>query len=379
MAVTQESLEPKLNKNIPGQIDPDVVIPSSVRAAAARAEAAHKAAYPDPVVVKKPAEATPVDPKIAAEAAAADEQQKQLLQQPQQQPPPQDTKQPPQQAPNAQQDDASWEHKYTSMKGRYDKSQENIRQMAEQISNLQNVLATVTSMPTPSQVPSEAQDTDSLSPEEVSEYGAEFLDIVGKKARAATSPLVQSLQQEVQDLKRQLGYVGGNIAQNAREKMLADLDNKLPNWRQLNEDPQFISWLALPDAYSGAIRHNLLKAAWDRNDAHRSLAFFQGFLAEEAAVDPAGTRTPPNGSRPPQGSNGQGHKNGGITLESFAAPGRAKSAADIPAEKPFIKRSEISRFYADCAANRYRGQEAEQKRLEAMIFSAQTDGRIING
>lgn len=374
MAVTQESLEPKLNKNIPGQIDPDVVIPSSVRAAAARAEAAHKAAYPQQAPEEGQQPPKQPDPPPAEPKAPPAPPPPPVEEPPQQQAPPQDTKQ----APPVQQDDASWEHKYTSMKGRYDKSQENIRQMAEQISNLQNVLATVTSMPTPSQAPPEAQDTE-LSPEEVSEYGAEFLDIVGKKARAATSPLVQSLQQEVQDLKRQLGYVGGNMAQNARDKMLADLDNKLPNWRQLNEDPQFISWLALPDAYSGAIRHNLLKAAWDRNDAHRSLAFFQGFLAEEAAVDPAGTRTQPNGSRPPQGSNGQGHKNGGITLESFAAPGRAKSAADIPAEKPFIKRSEISRFYADCAANRYRGQEAEQKRLEAMIFSAQTDGRIING
>ena len=68
---------------------------------------------------------------------------------------------------------------------------------------------------------------------------------------------------------------------------------------------------------------------------------------------------------------------GKVPLEAFAAPGRAKTAAaTAPAEKPIITRAQIATFYADKAAGKYRGKEAEADRLERMIFEAQRDGRI---
>jgi hypothetical protein len=263
------------------------------------------------------------------------------------------------------------------MRGRYDRAQTDIRQMADQITNLQNVLATVSAAPDTKQVPRELRAESFLTEEEVNDYGAEFLDVVGKKAREATSSQVQALQNEIQGLKQQLGYVGGSIAQNARESMFATLDQYVPAWRDINNDPRFLQWLALPDPYSGAIKHNLLKAAWERNDTPRAAAFFQGFLAEEAAVDPP--RGQPNGSMSPQNApdGSYGRINGRVPLESFAAPGRAKSAAELPAEKPLITRSQISAFYADCAAGRYNGREADRSQREREIFAAQADGRII--
>jgi hypothetical protein len=354
--------------------DPNTNVPESVRAAAAKAEALHQAVYPktdnpNTIVTDQPVQ------EDKPPAGASDL-------------PPASTEAP---APTPYPGEpVDWEHRYVSMKGRHDKAQDSIKQMSEQIVNLQNVLATVNSMPGPSQVPYELRAESLLSADEVNDYGAEFLDVVGKKAREATSSMVAGLQGEIQDLKRQLGYVGGSIAQNARERMFGELDQHLPAWREINQDQKFFAWLALPDTYSGAIRHNLLKAAWDRNDTARSLAFFQGFLAEEAAVDPAYSNLiQPNGSQAPQRQdagqpqqpqpNWQGvRQNGGVPLESFAAPGRAKAAAEIPAEKPLVKRSDITKFYADCAAGRYRGNEAEKTRLESMIFAASAEGRVVN-
>jgi hypothetical protein len=369
MAVTRESLEPKPSKNVQGLIDPNVSIPDSVKAASARADAAFKAAYPD---------AAP-DPSLANQEAApnaqGDESQAGASA-----PDPSASSEAPATSPDSQGgpqldgEPPDWEHRYTSMRGRYDRAQNDIRQMADQITNLQNVLATVSAPPDTKHVPHELRAESLLTAEEVNDYGAEFLDIVGKKAREATSSQVQALQNEIQGLKQQLGYVGGSIAQNARESMFATLDQYVPAWRDINNDPRFLQWLALPDPYSGAIKHNLLKAAWERNDTPRAAAFFQGFLAEEAAVDPS--RGQPNGSISPQ--NTAGHTNGRVPLESFAAPGRAKSAAELPAEKPLIKRSQISSFYADCAAGRYNGREADRARREKEIFAAQADGRIIS-
>lgn len=353
--------------------DPDVKIPPGVKAAAARADAAFRAAYPDQIPTEVPAGANPPSTSAGEPAGATDPSpvsngaDSENVAPASSEGQPSDTGEP-----------INWEHRFNSMKGRHDKDQEYIKQMADQITNLQNVLATVNSTPAPVRN-SELQFKSLLSPEEVSEYGEEFLGVVGKKAQEAATPLVQELKNEIDALKQQVGRVGGSIAQNARENMFGQLDQSGMPWREVNNDPRFLQWLALPDTYSGVIRHNLLKAAWERNDTPRAAAFFQGFLAEEAAVDPAYRgQAQPNGFQAPEYSNGNnGRTNGKVPLESFAAPGRAKSAAgSIPAEKPSISRSQITNFYAMCAAGRYRGNEQERNRLERMIFEAQSEGRI---
>ena len=354
------------NSNILPPSDPDVKIPAGVKAAAAKADAAFKAAYPDQAPDQVPTGAEPPQTSAGEPAGVTSPREPQ---------PPREQVAP---APSAYQQESqqepqevNWEHRFNSMQGRYNKSQESIKQMSDQIANLQNVLATVQSDPQPYRKNPELQFNSLLSPEEVSEYGEEFLGVVGKKAQEAAGPLVASLKNEIDELRSQLGHVGGSIAQNERQKMFSQLDEYLDGWRDINKDPRFLQWLALPDTYSGAIRHNLLKAAWERNDTPRAAAFFQGFLAEEAAVDPA--RGQPNGSQAPTYQQ----PNGKVPLDTYAAPGRAKSAAGIPAEKPQISRSQISNFYAQCAAGKYRGNEQEKNRLEKMIFDAQAEGRII--
>lgn len=378
MATTQESQHRELqSKNVPGKVDPDVNIPPAVRAASERADAIHKAAYPDPAdgapaqPADDPAALTPLGDGNGEPPAGAPDNLAP------------GAPVPPLEHPGELGEPLDWEHRYRSLQGRYDKQQEHVRGMADQITNLQSVLATVSSMQPAPQAAHELRAESFLSPEEITDYGPEFLDVVGKKAREIAAPLMNTLQTRINELEQKLGYVGGSIAQTGRDRMFGELDQNLPAWRDINRDPKFFEWLRLPDQYSGAIRHNLLKAAWDRNDTARSLAFFKGFLAEEAVVDPAYVRAsqpsdvPPNGSQAPQPIP-PGQQNGRVPLEHFAAPGRAKSAAEPPAEKPLIKRSDITKFYADGAAGRYRGNEAEQKRLENMIFAAQRDGRIIN-
>lgn len=107
--------------------------------------------------------------------------------------------------------------------------------------------------------------------------------------------------------------------------------------------------------------------AFEKADGQRVLRFFQGFLSDEAATGPATTQTePPNGKVP---------------LETFAAPGRAKapaaSVAIAPVEKETITHAQIAAFYSDVQRGRFRGNEAEKDRLEAMIFEAQAEGRVV--
>jgi hypothetical protein len=337
-------------------VDKNVVIPAAVKAAAARSDAAFKAANgikdepvtPDGNAADTAKIAEPKDPPAPPVTVS--------------EPAPKTPETPPVQPVVAKEE--NWERKYSSMKGRHDSLKDQVAQMSEQISLLQNTIATMQTKPVAPAAPPPIESL--ITADEQREYGTDFLNVVGKKAKEELTPEVASLRQEVNALKSQLGSVGEVTAQQARDRMFAGLDQGCETWRTINHDQAFKDWLRLPDAYSGAIRHELLKAAYERNDTPRVLAFFKGFLAEEAATDPAREET-----RQPENT-------GKVSLETLAAPGRAKSAAGTPppAEKPIIKRSDISKFYADVSRGVYRGRDEEKIRFERAMISAENEGRI---
>lgn len=341
------------------QNDPNVKIPAAVRAAAARSEEMFNQ-YRDGGPVETTAEVTPqgnseLEANSLTQSAPA---QTQPTEQPQVQPAAETP---------APADGESWEHKYKSMHGRFVRSQEQIKTLSEQISQLQGVIATMQAAPAQQvQIP-ELEAENLITPEEAADYGEDFLKVVGKRAREEMAPVIKGYQAKIAELEQKLNGVSGAVQQTSQEKLLAKLDEGLPTWRELNSNSEFLDWLRLPDPYSGAIRHDMLKAAYAQGNAHRVLAFFNGFLAEEAVVAPAGQEPDPQVTKVPK-----------VPLANLAAPGRAKTAASAsaPAEKPIITRSQIAAFYADLAAGKYRGRDAEKNKAEAIIFEAQRDGRI---
>jgi hypothetical protein len=342
---------------VPGQVDPNVKIPNAIKATAARAEAAFKAAYnPEAEEADGVQETNEEANDVSAQSETASQSEN-------------ETKRPVEntlEQSSPKEEEQSWEHRYKSMKGRYDRAESQLRQMSDQITSLQNVIATMQVTSTVSHPNNELAAERFITAEEENDYGSEFLTVVGKKAKEELLPIVKGYETKIAELEERLKNVGGYVQQDARARMETMLDDRVPTWRDINFDPNFISWLKLPDPYSGAIRHEMLKAAYERNDTPRVAAFFNGFLAEEAATDPAREET--GRTQPPAKQS----------LERFAAPGRAKTAAasGAPAEKPIFTRAQIAKFYAESAAGKFRGKEAEKDRLEAQIFEAEREGRI---
>ena len=264
-------------------------------------------------------------------------------------------------------DDESWERRYHSMKGRFDRSQEQIKDLSSQVQNLQGIITNM-QMQAPSQPLPEMQFEKLITEDEARDYGEDFLKVVGKKAKEELAPIIKSYEAKITELEQKLQGVNSVVAQDSHAKLMEALDAKLPDWRDLNTNEEFLSWLRLPDPFSGAIRHDMLKAAYAAGNASRVLAFFNGFLAEEAAVAPV------------KGDSDDvpTERVAKVPLAKLAAPGRAKSAAgeSAPAEKPTITRAQIAQFYADVSAGKYRGKDADKSKLEAMIFEAQREGRI---
>ena len=336
--------------------DPNSFIPPAVRKMAEQADAAFRAQS------GQPAEPPPQNPPGAPTPPPGDT--------PPAETPPSFPQEPlraqvtPQVTPQISEE--SWETRYKAMEGRYKRAENDIRSMSEQLASTQSLIA---SMQRPTETPPELRPQSLLTPEERNEYGDEFLGVVARRAKEELTPEVSLMQQKLARLEKQLETTSEQNSTRARFEMEATMDRTLPQWRDINFLDEFKQWLALPDAYSGAIRHELLRTAYAQNNTPRVLAFFKGFLDQEAAHVP-------QGSGLHQGAELQ---NGGkVSLESFAAPGRAKTSAasSAPVEKPIITRAQISHFYAESASGKYRGREAEKAQLEAMIFDAEREGRI---
>lgn len=333
--------------------DPNVKLPAAVRAAAARSDEIFKA-------MKAEAEVT-----SEGNAQPQQEAQPQTQEAPAE-PPKAESKPEAKPEPKAQPDDESWERRYNAMKGRYDRSQEQIKDLSSQIQNLQSMIGSLQAQ-APSQPLPELQAERLITEDEERDYGQDFLKVVGKKAKEELSPIIKAYEAKISELEKRVQGVNSVVAQDSHAKLMTALDEKLPTWRDLNTNEEFLSWLRLPDPFSGVIRHEMLKAAYAAGNASRVLAFFNGFLAEEAAVAPA------NGD-----PDVPTEKVSKVPLAKLAAPGRAKTAAGTmaPAEKPIFTRAQIATFYADVAAGKYRGKDAEKSKLEAQLFEAQREGRI---
>lgn len=348
--------------------DPDVKIPDAVRRSTARANAAFTTDS-EGKPIEQPQEGQP-----PAEPQTPPAPPEPPPQPPAEQSPPSPPRQPaatPAPAPEVE----DWEHRYNSMKGRWEQAAKTNKELSDEVTNLRRLIATLNTAPPPAQSngsgttpPRENQFQ--ITPEEEQEFGPEFLDVVGRKAAQIAEERTRALREELDGVKQQLGQVGGSMHNEARAKMLQDFNDQLPNWNEINHSDGFKQWLLLPDTYSGIIRHELLKAAWARNDTRRAMAFFKGFLDEEAALAPA--RDQNTGRQPAQPPAQK------PDLASFAAPGRAKAAAaTAPAdEKPIITRAQIQAFYRDVNSGKYVGRDAEKQRAEQQIWDAQNEGRI---
>lgn len=352
------------------QRDENIKLPPAVKAQADKAQAAFDAAYKDPNTppTEPPAE-PPVEPPTEPPAEPPVQPQPPASEPPQSPP----SEPPPAPPVTTEGNDQSWEHRYKSMEGRFARAEREKKDLLARIDSLQNVVATMQAAPPPSNpaqpAPAPAKPK-YITEQDETEYGSDFLNVVGRKAKEELNPEVEQIKQQMASLQKRLEGMGTNFAVEARNRVFAALNQEVPNWRELNVDPKFLSWLDLPDAYSGTIRGELLKDAFDTNDTNRVLSFFKGFVTDEAATSPA---QPGPGQQP---GNPPAQK---TPLATFAAPGRARTSAggSPPVEKPIIRRADIAAFYAAVTAGKYRGREEEKAQAEAILFQAEREGRIV--
>ena len=173
-----------------------------------------------------------------------------------------------------------------------------------------------------------------ISPEEEAAYGQEALSVMARKAQEVVQPYVDQVTQHNRMMQHELARIKSN-------DIWSMLDQRLPNWREINQDSRWKDWLPEPDVFSGVSKQQLLNQAFAAGDADRVLQFFRGFLAENTQQPAA--RTP-------------------------------RTAADN--SRPIITDKEIQAFYDRVRKGLYEGRSKDKDREEAMIHRAILEGRL---
>ena len=252
------------------------------------------------------------------------------------------------------QQDSDWKHKYSVLQGIFDKSRSENSDRINQLQNQINVLTTMASKPTTYQdtfhpdVPTQDPNY-GLTEEQIEEIGGQdFVDAIGKISSAKAESQIATLRQE-------LSAMQADQNESKEDTFYRRLGELSPNWKAINKDDRFKSWLNDSDGLSGIPRNNFLINAYDNRDAETSARYFNQF-AELLPTDPSlnpdvMTDFVPN-------STGGG---GPLTNASGA----------------IYTRATIQQFFKDRGLGKFKGREEEAAAIERDIFAAQKEGRIM--
>jgi hypothetical protein len=183
-----------------------------------------------------------------------------------------------------------------------------------------------------------------LTRDDVQNFGTDLIDFTQRAAVQAVGPHLQALDQQNADLRQRL-------AVEARRNLDAIVARAIPNYQDVDRDPNWLSWLAQIDPLSGRQRQQLLNEAISDSDASRVLGFFRQFQAGRAS-SPAPSHA-----------------------ASSLSPGRARS---VPSSGKVYTRTEIAKLFEQHRRGAYVGREDAWARQEADIVAAGAEGRVLN-
>ncbi len=226
-----------------------------------------------------------------------------------------------------------WEHKFRVLQGKYDaevpRLSQELRDIRDQLNNAQKQR--------------EQQEEQSLRPnfEDLKEIADEEVVTAFQKQQE----IIDRQNQVIAELKQRVDAVGNSTIDSSQKMFYATLEQIVPDWKAVNNDQRFLSWLGEVDPYSGLQRQQMLIEAANNMDAQRAAVFFTSWK------DSVKKKTPP------------------------ISPNSSKSSTP-PQDKKTYSAAEIKKFADDVTKGKYRHNPDERKRLEDEYTRAQMEGRI---
>lgn len=276
------------------------------------------------------------EPQEARQEPQEARQEPEAPQEPRQEQQPQEARQEARQEPVQEppKEDATWEQRFRSLEGQlrvvnqqHKELQTENQQLRAAARELENRLIEqgqqMLQLPVAGAGNPELQaklDVQSLFTEqEKAEYGPELFNMFGRVADA--------LQDELAKVRGQTQTLAQRNEMSDRQRMHTTLNERVPDWQSINNDPKFKEFILQADEGSGQLRKVLLQNAYNSNQTNRVLYFFERFLQETGRAAPEAQQG--------QAVEGRATAPRSKSLTDIAAPGKAKQGqAPLPSADP---------------------------------------------
>jgi len=261
----------------------------------------------------------------------------------------------------------TYAQRWRSLQGSYNATVRQKSELEDRVVQMEQLLAALSEKSSaPAQTSEPEQVQRFVSDDEISEYG-ESINVMRNVSREELVPVAQRLAQIESMLQQmqasvvpQVRAVAQRQQVSAEQQFWSDLTTFVPQWREVNDNPDFQSWLLDVDPLTGAARQTFLDEAQRSLDANRVSAFFQTWL------DTSGQVFVPQST--PAAAN---------ELEKQVAPGRSRGSGSPTSKAPkTYSPDDIKEFFNAVRLGKYKGREPERDRIERDIFAAQREGRI---
>lgn len=174
-------------------------------------------------------------------------------------------------------------------------------QTRQEIQELKNTIESLKSRVT--EAPARDIFEDIVTDEDKDTIGSEAVDIMKKITKRANEAQVNPLKDEIAQLRqeREAARVREAQADTQREygSFISRLNAEVPQWKQINTDPNFLTYMNSVDEPSGYTKATLFQRAEAARDVGRVAGYMKEFVASMKPVDKLEEMVGPTGSSAP--------------------------------------------------------------------------------
>lgn len=232
------------------------------------------------------------------------------------------------------------EHKYKTLAGIVRSKDDEIRRLQELIANFNDALSTT-----------QAQTNKTVSADEqkdIDDFGADLVAMVKRYVSRGVSDIEQRLVR----LEQAISQTTNVVQETQKERFERRLTELVPDWREIDVDPDFATWLQSNRARVDLVRQYM--AAYDADGVAEIFLQYKALHAKLNSDAQQPTLAKPN-------------------LERKVAPAKGRtSTPTVQPEKKVWTRSEIAEVYR----NQRRYDAKTFAELEREIANAQREGRV---
>lgn len=278
--------------------------------------------------------------------------------------------------PKGKRTEDAMEQKYRTLQGMYNAEVPRLHSQNKELQGrLQQMEQLLSTLSNQQQQQQQRPETVLVTDKDVEDYGEDSIDMMRRVSRDEYMPVMNKIVQlegMIQQLQTQLVPQVQQVVQkqalSTDQQFWAGLQQAVPDWKQINADPNFHTWLLQSDPLTGIQRQSMLQQAQTNYDLSRVINFFRTWM-KEAGISEHG-----------QAQSAGTVKNTRKTqLEQQVAPGRSRggNAALTASDKRSYSPQDIEKFFTDVRKGKYKGRDEERSRIERDIFAAQNEGRIV--